>query len=45
MVWTRKGNTKEQIATENLRMGTRGNKKEGKSQRKRDEWMKYDGVV
>jgi hypothetical protein len=36
MVWTCKDNARKQTATENLRMGTRGNAKKGKTQREMD---------
>jgi hypothetical protein len=39
MVWTCKENARKQTATENFRMGTRGNAKKGKTQRR---WI--DGV-
>jgi hypothetical protein len=34
MVWTFKENARKQTATENFRMGTRGNAKKGKTQRR-----------
>jgi hypothetical protein len=34
MVWTCKENARKQTATENFRMGTRGNAKKGKTQRR-----------
>jgi hypothetical protein len=40
MVWAHNENSKKQIATEKCRMGTRGNKKEGKTQRKMNGWRK-----
>jgi hypothetical protein len=36
MIWTRKENARKYIATENPRMGKRGNMNEGKTQRKTD---------
>lgn len=36
MIWAHNENSKKQIAMENCRMGTRGNKKEGKTQRRMD---------
>jgi hypothetical protein len=44
MVWVHNENSKKQIAMENCRIGTRGNKKEGKTERKMDGWRKmaYD---
>jgi hypothetical protein len=40
MVWTCKENARKQTATENFRMGTRGNAKKGKIQREMDRWSK-----
>jgi cysteinyl-tRNA synthetase len=36
MVWTWKENARKQTATENFRMGTRGNAKKGKTHRQTD---------
>jgi hypothetical protein len=38
MVWTCKENARKQTATENLRMGNKGNVKKGKIQREMDRW-------
>jgi hypothetical protein len=41
--WTCKENARKQTtATENFRMGTRGNAKKGKTQREMDRWSKTD---
>jgi hypothetical protein len=42
MVWTCKENARKQTATENFRMGTRGNAKKGKTQREMDSWSKTE---
>jgi hypothetical protein len=42
MVWTCKDNARKQTATENFRMGTRGNEKKGKTQREMDRWSKME---
>jgi hypothetical protein len=42
MVWTCKENVRKQTATENVRMGTRGNAKEVKTQREMDRWSKTE---
>jgi hypothetical protein len=42
MVWTCKENDRKQTATQNVRMGTRGKAKKGKTQREMDRWI--DGV-
>jgi hypothetical protein len=42
MVWTCKENVRKQTATENFRMGTRGNAKKGKTQRDMDKWSKTE---
>jgi Zn-dependent M16 (insulinase) family peptidase len=42
MVWTCKKNARKQTATENFRMGTRGNAKKGKTQREMNRWSKTD---
>jgi hypothetical protein len=42
MVRTSKENARKQTATENFRIGTRGNAKKGKTQRKMDRWSKTE---
>jgi hypothetical protein len=42
MVWTCKENARKQTATENFRMGNRGNVKKGKTQREMDRWSKTE---
>jgi hypothetical protein len=42
MVWTCKENARKQTATENFRMGTRGNVKKGNTQREMDRWSKTE---
>jgi hypothetical protein len=42
MVWTCKENARKQTATENFKMGTRGNMKKGKTQRKMDRRSKTE---
>ena len=44
MVWAHNENSKKQSAMGNCGMGTRGNKKKGKTQRKMEGWRKmvYD---
>jgi hypothetical protein len=42
MLWTCKENARKQTATENFRMGTRGNAKKGKTQREMDRWSKTE---
>jgi hypothetical protein len=42
MVRTCKENARKQTATENFRMGTRGNAKKGKTQREMDIWSKTE---
>jgi hypothetical protein len=42
MVWTCKENARKQTATENFRMGTRGNAKKRKTQREMDRWSKTE---
>jgi hypothetical protein len=37
-----KENARKQTATENFRMGTRGNAKNGKTQREMDRWSKTE---
>jgi Zn-dependent M16 (insulinase) family peptidase len=44
MVWTCRENARKQTATKSLRMGTRGNAKKGKTQRKMDRWSKTEHV-
>jgi hypothetical protein len=40
MVWTCKENVRKQTATEHSGMGTRGNVKNGKTQKQMDRWSK-----
>jgi hypothetical protein len=42
MVCTCKENARKQTATENFRMGTRGNVKKGKTQREMGRWSKTE---
>jgi hypothetical protein len=42
MVWTGKENARKLTATENFRMGTRGNAKNGKTQTVMDRWSKTE---
>jgi hypothetical protein len=42
MVWTCKENARKQSATDNFRMGTRGNTKKRMTQRKMDIWSKTE---
>jgi hypothetical protein len=42
MVWARKENARKWTATEDPRMGTRGNTKEEKTKTEMDEWSKTE---
>jgi hypothetical protein len=42
MVWTCKENARKQTATENFRMGNRGDEKKEKTQREMDRWSKTE---